>query len=105
MLTLRLRPLAVALLVSASLSSAAGHVPVVRNVVLVIGDGMGLAQVTAGLVSAGGQLALERFPVVGLSRTSSANSLVTDSAAAATAMACGVKTQNGALGVDADGAR
>ena len=64
---------------------------------------MGLATLTAGLVSAGGQLAIETFPVVGLSRTSSADNLVTDSAAAATAMACGVKTRNGAIGVDPDG--
>jgi alkaline phosphatase len=40
---------------------------------------------------------------VGLSKTSSADQLVTDSAAAATAMACGVKTRNGAIGVDAEG--
>ena len=74
-----------------------------RNVVLVIGDGMGLSHLTAGLVSAGGHLAIEGFPVVGLSKTSSADNLVTDSAAAATAMACGVKTRNGAIGVDPDG--
>jgi alkaline phosphatase len=64
---------------------------------------MGLAHLTAGLVSAGGNLAVERFPVVGLARTSSADQLVTDSAAAATALACGVKTRNGAIGVDPDG--
>ncbi len=74
-----------------------------RNVILVIGDGMGLSQLTSGLVAAGGALAVERFGVVGLAKTFSADRLVTDSAAAATAMACGVKTRNGAIGVDARG--
>lgn len=64
---------------------------------------MGLSHLTAGLVSTGGRLAVERFPVVGLARTSSADQLLTDSAAAATALACGVKTRNGAIGVDASG--
>jgi alkaline phosphatase len=94
--------LAPALLVT-SLARAEGPPSRPRNVVLVIGDGMGLSHLTAGLVSAGGHLAIEGFPVVGLSKTSSADALVTDSAAAATAMACGVKTRNGSIGVDADG--
>ena len=83
----------------------AGNKPVARNVILVIGDGMGLAHLTAGLVAAGGSLAVESFPVVGLSKTFSSDGLVTDSAAAATALACGVKTRNGAIGVDASGRR
>ena len=91
------------LLVAATLGAADGAPARPRNVVLVIGDGMGLSTLTAGLVSAGGRLAIEGFPVVGLARTSSADNLVTDSAAAATAIACGVKTRNGAVGVDPDG--
>lgn len=94
-------PVLLALVAVPALARGAGGAPPVRNVVLVIGDGMGLSALTAGLVAAGGELAITRLPVVGLSRTASANSLVTDSAAAATAMACGVKTQNGAIGVDA----
>ncbi len=90
-------------LLLASLAFGAEPTPWARNAVLVIGDGMGVTHLTAGLVSAGGNLAVERFGVVGLSRTSSADKLVTDSAAAATAMACGVKTRNGAIGVDVDG--
>lgn len=90
-------------LLAASLAAAEAPPSQPRNVVLVIGDGMGLSHLTAGLVSAGGHLAIEGFPVVGLSKTSSADNLVTDSAAAATAMACGVKTRNGSIGVDADG--
>lgn len=76
--------------------------PRVRRAVLMIGDGMGLGQVSAGMIAAGGTLQLDRFPVLGLSRTRSSDDIVTDSAAAATAMASGVKTFNGAIGVDAD---
>jgi len=78
----------------------------VRNVILCIGDGMGLNQVTLASVKIAGprgRLHIERFPVAGLVRTHSANSLVTDSAAAGTAMACGVKTNNGMIGVAPDG--
>lgn len=99
----RLSLLLVPALLLASLAQGAEPAPWARNAVLVIGDGMGLTHLTAGLVSAGGTLAVERFGVVGLSRTSSADKLVTDSAAAATAMACGVKTRNGAIGVDVEG--
>ncbi len=73
-----------------------------RNVILLIGDGMGLAQITAGMYRNGNRLHLEAFKVVGLHKTYSANNLVTDSAAGATAFACGVKTYNGAIGVDPD---
>jgi alkaline phosphatase len=73
-----------------------------RNVILFIGDGMGPAQVTGGRLFKGGvteKLAMEQLPVVGLSRTYSSNGFVTDSAAAATALATGVKTYNGSLGM------
>lgn len=73
-----------------------------KNIILFIGDGMGLAQVTAGKV-AKGKLEMERCPVTGLITTRSANALVTDSAAAATALSTGVKTRNGSLGVDENG--
>jgi alkaline phosphatase len=73
-----------------------------KNIILFIGDGMGLSQVTAGKV-AKGKLEMERCPVTGFVTTWSANSLVTDSAAAATALSTGVKTRNGALGVAPDG--
>lgn len=81
-----------------------------RNIILFIGDGMGLAQVElAAYQRTGSQpgptpgIYFQDFPVTGLATTHSANSFVTDSAAAATAFACGVKTQNGVLGLDADG--
>lgn len=73
-----------------------------KNIILLIGDGMGLTQVTAGLYSNHNQLNLERFPITGLIKTHSAKHLITDSGAAATAFACGCKTYNGAIGMTRD---
>lgn len=67
-----------------------------------IGDGMGLTQITAGMYSNGNKLELEKFPVVGLHKSYSSDNLVTDSASGATAFACGIKTYNGAIGVNPD---
>ncbi len=78
----------------------------IKNIIFCIGDGMGLGQTTlARMKSAGadGMLCIERMPVIGLVRTHSANALRTDSAAAGTALACGVKTNNKMLGMTADG--
>ena len=71
-----------------------------RNVILMIGDGMGLVQVNAARIrgaGAEGMLYMEKMPVVGIIRTHSENSLTTDSAAAGTALAAGVKTHNGKI--------
>lgn len=73
-----------------------------KNIILLIGDGMGLTQITAGLYSNNNHLELEGFPVVGLHKSYSSDNLVTDSAAGATAFACGIKTYNGAIAVDPD---
>lgn len=73
-----------------------------RNLILLIGDGMGLTQISAGLYMNNNRLHLEEFPVIGLHKPYAAGKLITDSAAGATAFACGVKTYNGAIGVDAD---
>ncbi len=73
-----------------------------KNVILMIGDGMGLGQITAGMYANGNHLNLEGFPIVGLQKTHAYNNLITDSAASATAIACGVKTYNAAIGVDKD---
>ncbi len=75
----------------------------VQNVILCVGDGMGLSQVTLASMRAtgpGGKLHMERLPVAGTVRTYSASSRVTDSAAAATALATGVKTKNAMVGMD-----
>jgi len=78
------------------------------NVIFMIGDGMGVAQVMLTRLRAtgrAGRLHMERMPCVGLVNTCSANALVTDSAAAGTALACGTKTHNGMLGMKPNGDR
>lgn len=70
------------------------------NVILLIGDGMGLSQVSYALMMANERMAFERFKTFGFSKTSAANHKITDSAAGATALSCGAKTNNGAVGVD-----
>ena len=67
-----------------------------------IGDGMGASQIMAGMYANGNKLNLEKFPVVGLHKNHSSSHLITDSAAGATAFASGIKTYNGAIGVDPD---
>ena len=71
------------------------------NVILFIGDGMGPEQVKAASHYAGGPLSFERLPYHGRAMTwPASNPLdVTDSAAAATAMATGMKVSNGVLSV------
>jgi alkaline phosphatase len=75
----------------------------VKNVILLIGDGMGLAQVYAGYTANGGYLNLLQFLNIGFSKTASADSYITDSAAGGTAMATGKKTNNRYIGVDTAG--
>jgi alkaline phosphatase len=77
-----------------------GGAPVVKNIIVMIGDGMGVSQVYAGLTANKGSLNLERCRYVGFSKTYSANDYITDSAASGTAIACGVKTNNGTIGMD-----
>ncbi len=87
------------------MSITGGHRARAKNVILLIGDGMGFAQRDAARLLAGHPLAMDRLPVHGRIATSCADpdGNVTDSAAAATAIATGVKTCNGAIGVDPDG--
>lgn len=73
-----------------------------KNIILLIGDGMGLTQVSAGLFHNNNRFSLEKFPVVGLHKSHSADYLITDSAAGATAFACGRKTLNGTIGMTPD---
>ena len=74
----------------------------VKNIIFLIGDGMGLSEVSASQFYNKKTSNFDRFPVIGLSKTSSASDLITDSAAGATAFASGIKTYNGALGVNTD---
>ena len=74
----------------------------VRNVIWLFADGIGLTHVVAArseLVGLNGRLTFERMPVTGWFTTHEAASLITDSAASATALATGVKTELGALSV------
>lgn len=73
---------------------------IVKNIIFLIGDGMGTSQVYAGLVANKGELYLKSMPVSGNSKTNSSDDLITDSAAGATAFSIGEKTYNGAIGVD-----
>jgi alkaline phosphatase len=88
--------------------AAAAREEVARNVILLVADGMGQAQqdflrlAVAG--PNGGELAMDRLDVSGSVDTApAAADQVTDSAAAATAFATGVRTTGGAVGVDIDG--
>jgi len=86
------------------LPGASGAQPA-RNVILLIGDGMGYQHVNAGsyyLTGTAGALAFEPY-YIGAAATRSANSSVTDSAAAATALATGVKVNNGVISQAPDG--
>lgn len=74
-----------------------------RNVILMVGDGMSLAALYTAWTANRGRLNIENCPVVGLAKTYSADRLLTDSAAAATAFATGQKAENGHLGLDANG--
>jgi len=73
-----------------------------KNIVLMIGDGMGTSQIYAGMVANGNILQLERFSFVGFSKTTAYDDLITDSGAGATALSIGKKTYNGAIGVAGD---
>lgn len=68
-----------------------------KNVILLIGDGMGENHIEAGNIYRSNKLNMERFGVIGEVMTRSLTPGATDSAAAATAMATGVKTYNGRI--------
>ncbi len=80
-------------------SDGSNKVP--KNIIFLIGDGMGLAQMHTGLVANHGQLHMALFKRLGLIQTQPAEGFITDSAAAGTALATGHKTKNGTIGMDA----
>ncbi len=85
-----------------TVSNISSEIKKPKNIILLIGDGMGLSQVSAAIYYKDGKPNFERFSTIGLSKTSSGSDLVTDSAAGATVFSVGVKTYNGAIGVDKD---
>ncbi|WP_298895162.1 alkaline phosphatase [uncultured Psychroserpens sp.] len=73
-----------------------------KNVILLIGDGTGLSQISSAFYFKETSPNYARFKTIGLIKTSSSRQDITDSAAGATAFASGVKTYNGAIGVADD---
>lgn len=85
-----------------------------KNVILFVGDGMGVTTVTAARILEGQlkggtgeehELSWEKFPHSAFSKTYSANQQTPDSAPTATAMVTGVKTNDGIIGLDSDAVR
>jgi len=82
----------------------------VKNIIILLGDGMGAAQRTAARIVAGGYtqgknitpLAMDTFPVTGMVKTASLNSVVTDSAPGMSAYVSGNKNNNNEEGVFPD---
>ncbi len=75
----------------------------VKNVIVLIGDGMGISHITAARIaaeSADVPLHLDTIKTIGFAKTHSTSSLVTDSAAAGTALATGMRTTNGRIATD-----
>ena len=73
-----------------------------KNVILMIGDGMGPTQIEAGSLYRNAPLTMQKFPYMTTVETRSASNAVTDSAAAATAFATGTRTANGKVGLDVE---
>lgn len=74
-----------------------------KNIILLIGDGMGTSQVYAGYTAKRGIMNITSMPVSGFSVTWSTDDFITDSGAGGTALSTGVKTKNGRIGVDSTG--
>lgn len=75
----------------------------VKNVILMIGDGMSLMHVYTAWAANRGKLWLENAQATGLSKTWAVKKLVTDSGSGGTSLATGVKTVYHAVGVDPEG--
>lgn len=97
---LRFLFITVSFLIVSSCAAFAGQ----KNVILIIPDGCSVGMwASIRAIISGGKLPLsvDELPVQGRCSTYSANALITDSSASATAYSCGIKTTNGVLGVDA----
>lgn len=78
----------------------------IKNVIFMIGDGTGIAQLYSGQlheVGSDGYLHAQRLPITGIVKTYSEDNLITDSASGATAYSCGIKTDNGVIAQDSEG--
>jgi alkaline phosphatase len=74
-----------------------------KNIIFLIGDGMGVSQVYAALTAKKDNLNIAQCKHIGFIKTSAADNYITDSAASGTAYATGKKTKNGYVGVDSQG--
>ena len=72
----------------------------IKNIIVMIGDGMGFEQISCGWVANGGALNMFNMPYSGASKTDCTDKLVTDSCAGGTAIAIGQKTKYGYIGID-----
>lgn len=70
------------------------------SIIIIIEEGVGLPALSAAQFVKGSDLNLSKASAVGMMKTSSSNDVVTDPAALGTAIACGVKTNNGTIGMD-----
>jgi len=85
-----------------SQTSKEKSLPKAKNVILLIGDGAGLSQISSAFYFKDTKPNYARFKHIGLIKTSSSRENITDSAAGATAFSAGIKTYNGAIGVADD---
>ncbi|MCM4152462.1 alkaline phosphatase [Arenibacter sp. N53] len=75
----------------------------IKNVILLIGDGNGLTQISSSVLANGGSLTLTQLKSIGFIKTQSSDDFTTDSAAAGTALATGTKTYNRSIGMAPNG--
>ncbi|MEM6966990.1 MAG: alkaline phosphatase [Bacteroidota bacterium] len=92
----------IALLISCNSSKEIPKGAKAKNIILLIGDGMGLSQVSSAYYFSKSTPNFSRFKYIGLHQNEPTRQKITDSAAGATAFAIGRKTYNGAIGVDND---
>lgn len=85
---------------SKSVNRSVGKKP--KNIIFLIGDGMGLTQISTLFMERDNTSSFERFKSIGFINTPSGSHKITDSAAGATAFSCGVKTYNNAVGMGLD---
>lgn len=75
----------------------------VKNIIFMIGDGMGLEQISVAWVLNGGKLNLDNMVYTGFSRTYAVDKLITDSCQGGSGLSTGVKTKYGYIAVDPEG--
>lgn len=70
-----------------------------RNVIILIAEGLGLTQVSAGIYTDSLPQAIERFPFTGLQKALSKDALIANAGAEATAISCGIATSQAMIGL------